>query len=100
MTAVVALPAALAGNTTINDKLAAFINGECRGVGIIDKVNNQDLYFVLIQGLPDETGKVTFKYYSSKTAYLYEAVSETSFLIDAVYGNAQTPKVLELKQVK
>ena len=100
MTAVVALPTALAANTATGDKLAAFVNGECRGVGVIDKVNNQDLYFVLIQGMPDETSKVTFKYYNSKTSFLYEAVSATSFLIDAVYGTAQNPMVLELKQVK
>lgn len=100
MTAVVALPATLVGNTTTNDKLGAFINGECRAVGIIDKVNDQDLYFVLIQGLPDESGQISFKYYNEKTAYMYEAVSVTSFLIDAVYGSAQNPKVLELKQVK
>ena len=99
MTAVVALPAAMVANITPGDKLAAFINGECRGVGVVDKVNSQDLFFVLVQGLPDETGKITFKYYNEKTAYMFEASSVINFLIDGVYGSAQNPKVLELKHL-
>lgn len=100
MTAVVTLPVTLAGSVTENDKLAAFVNNECRGVGAIIKVNNQNLFFVLIQGLPEETNKITMRYYNNKTAYMYESTSGLTFLIDAVYGTAENPKIVELSQLK
>jgi hypothetical protein len=100
MTSVVALPASLAGNLQQKDELAAFINEECRGVGTIEKVNNVDLFFIMIHGLPDESSSIKFKYYSVKTSYMYESSTTINFLIDAVYGTAQNPKTLELVPVK
>lgn len=100
MTAVVALPATLAGSLMENDQLAAFVNGECRGVGVLEKVNGLNLFFVMIHGLSDETSNVKFKYYSSKTSYMYESNDALNFLIDAIYGTAQNPKTLELSQLK
>ena len=100
MTAVVALPVALAAGSLENDKLAAFVNDECRGVGVMVKVNNQNLYFVLIRGLPEETSNITIRYYSSTTAYMYESKSAFAYLIDAVYGTAENSKILALTQLK
>jgi hypothetical protein len=100
MTSVVALPATLAGDVMENDQLAAFINGECRGVGVLEKVNNLHLFFVMIHGMSDETSNVKFKYYSSKSSYMYESNEPINFLIDAIYGTAQNPKTLELSQSK
>lgn len=100
MTAVVNLPAALAGNAAENDKLAAFVNDECRGVGVIVPVNNANLFFILIQGLPEESGEITFKYYSSKTAYMYESHPALTFLADAVYGTAENPRTQAFTQLK
>lgn len=100
MTAVVTIPAALQASLGDADQLAAFVNNECRGVGVLDKVNNAYVFFMLIRGLPDEQSKITFKYYSVKTSYLYQTGPDLSFLIDAVYGTAQNPKVLALAEVK
>ncbi len=100
MTAVIALPAPLAGTATGNDHLAAFIGGECRGVGALIEVNNQKLFFVLIQGLPDESEKITFKYYSSKTSFMYDSRTALNFLVDDVYGTAGNPKTIDLDQLK
>lgn len=100
MTAVLALPGALAGDLMANDQLAAFINGECRGLAALEKVGNVDLFFIMIRGLPDETSNIKFKYYSSKTSYMYESNDTIRFLIDDVYGTAQNPKTLELSQLK
>ena len=100
MTAVVALPLTLASYVMENDQLAAFVNGECRGVGVLEKVNSLNVFFVLIHGLPDETSKVKFRYYSSKTAFMYEFTAAVNFLLDDVYGTAQNPKKLELTQLK
>ena len=100
MTAVFTLPVTLAGGSTENDKLAAFVNDECRGVGVTVEVNNLNLFFVLIQGLPEETNKITIKYYSSKTSYMYESKSALTFLADGIYGTAENPKIAELTQLK
>ena len=100
MTAVVALPAALQSTMSETDQLAAFVNDECRGVGVTVKVGTANLFFFLIQGLPDESSKIKFKYYSSKTSYMYESTAAVDFLIDAVYGTAQNPKAVEFSQLK
>ena len=100
MTAVLTLPTSLAAAVIENDQLAAFVNDECRGVGTMEKVNAQNLFFVMIHGMPDETSKVKFKYYSGKTSYMYESKDTLNFLIDAIYGTAQNPKTLQLSQLK
>jgi hypothetical protein len=100
MTSVLTLPTSLAAAVIENDQLAAFVNDECRGVGTMEKVNAQNLFFVMIHGMPDETSKVKFKYYSSKTSYMYESKDTLNFLIDAIYGTAQNPKTLQLSQLK
>src|SRR4051812_616660 len=58
MTAVVALPVTVSGSAMENDNLAAFVNNECRGVAVIVKVGTVNLFFVLIQGLPEEASKI------------------------------------------
>lgn len=100
MTAVVTLPVTLAGSTMGTDKLAAFVNDECRGVGAIVKVDNLNLFFVLIQGLPEEANAIVFRYFSTKTSYMYESRSSLTFLADGIYGTAANPKTLELTQLK
>ena len=100
MTAVFTLPVTLAGSVQENDKLAAFINDECRGVGVIVKVNDQNLFFVLIQGLPEETNNIIIKYYSNKTSYMYQSQATLTFLADGNYGTAENPKIVELTQLK
>ena len=100
MTAVLALPATLEANKSDNDQIAAFINDECRAVGESVTVGTKTLSFALIRGMADEQNKIVFKYYQAKTGYLYQSGSELNFLIDAVYGTAQNPKLLLLSQVK
>jgi hypothetical protein len=100
MTAVVTLPSPLATDALENDNLAAFIGDECRGVGVVIDVNSQKLFFVLIQGMPDESNKITFKYYSIKTSFMYESRTSLNFLVDDVYGTAGNPKTIDLEQLK
>ncbi len=100
MTAVFNLPVTLAVSTQQNDKLAAFVNDECRGVGEIIKFNNQNLFFVLIQGLPEEASSITIKYYSNKTSYMYQSQGALNFLADGNYGTAENPKIVALTQIK
>lgn len=100
MTAVVVLPATLQATASETDQLAAFINNQCRGLGVIVKVDSTSVYFILIHGLAEEQSQVVFKYYSAKTSYLYQTAPVLHFLIDEVYGTAQNPEVLALSPVK
>lgn len=100
MTAVIRLPEPIASTAAENDNLAAFVGDECRGVGVVVAVNNENLFFVLIQGLPEESATITFKYYSTKTSYMYEAKPALNFLVDAVYGTAANPQLITLEQLK
>lgn len=100
MTAVVALPATLSKQIIDGDQLGAFINDECRGSGEAIKVGSDKLFFVLIRGLADEQTSITFKYYSASTSYMYKTQANLNFLVDAVYGTASNPKMLELTQLK
>lgn len=100
MTAVVALPPALAQGISTGDQLAAFIGDECRGVGSLVKVESKDLFFLLIRGLADEQSLVTFKYYHAAKKHLYRSGADLRFLVDAVWGTAANPKLLALTQVK
>lgn len=100
MTAVVSLPIALNSKMSEGDQLAAFVNDECRGTGVLVKIDSSNIFFVLIQGQPDEQSKVKFKYYSTKTAFMYESQNPLNFLVDALYGTAQKPKALDLIQLK
>ena len=100
MTAVVSLPASLQPAATETDQLAAFVNDECRGLGVRVNLDAGAVYFVLIRGLADEQSPVVFKYYNSKSSYLYQTAPVLHFLVDDVYGTAQNPKLLALSPVK
>ncbi|RZJ99410.1 MAG: hypothetical protein EOO43_26375, partial [Flavobacterium sp.] len=72
MTAAVTIPAKLQLQMNDNDQIAAFINEECRGKGVKIKVDSVDVFFILVRGLADEQKKITFKYYSAKSSYIYQ----------------------------
>ena len=96
MTAVVVLPNNLLPYFNENDQVAAFINDECRGVGIL--VDNA--FFVTIKGTPEEISNVSFRYYSTQNKYMYTTDSFLPFEQDAVYGTVDAPEVLSLNIVQ
>ena len=100
MTAVIALPSTLPQELTTNDRLAAFVNEECRGEGTLLKVNNVNVFFVLIRGVSEEQSKVSFKYYNAGTSYMYQSQTPLTFHVDDIYGTAEQPKVLDLIQLE
>lgn len=92
MTAIVNLPQDIAVYVQDGDELAAFVNGECRGVATsIDGLN-----YIMIKGLPSENARVTFKYYSSRNRYMYQCVDCVLFESDGVYGTSDSPVTLPL----
>jgi hypothetical protein len=100
MTAVVQLPQSLFKNRRVTDKLAVFINNECRGVGQRVQLDTSAAFFVLIHGKSSEANKIQFKYYSAHTSYLYQTKPFLDFVMDGNYGTADQPKVLELRVIK
>lgn len=95
MTAVVVLPDYLQAYYQDGDPVAAFVGDQCRGTGtVID-----GKFYVLIKGAAGETGKVTFKYYSHYSKYMYSTGELMPFEADEIYGTTDAPKTLPLSIV-
>lgn len=100
-TAVVAIPEHINTYSQDNDMVAAFINGECRGVGnlVSDKNDRKRVYYITVRASDTENGNIEFKYYNSRLQYLYRAKSMVTFESDATYGNYDNPIILDLEQI-
>ncbi|GAA4306083.1 hypothetical protein [Compostibacter hankyongensis] len=96
MTAVVRIPDYLMQHGQPGDQLGAFINGECRGIGKLIKLDAGDVYFVLIIGEAAEQDKVSFSYYSAYSSYMYGTSPFLDFTMDGNYGTADHPEKLAL----
>jgi hypothetical protein len=98
MTAVVRLPQRLIPNIHPEDKMAAFINDECRGVGVqVNITDSVPVFYVMIHGTSSEQQKIAFKYYSSKDSYLFATSYFLDFAPDDNYGTIDKPAMLDLK---
>lgn len=97
MTAVVVLPENLQTYFQTNDQIAAFINGECRGVGqLIDNA-----FFITIKGTPEENSKVSFRYYNTRNQYMYATDANLSFGAGMPFmARADAPEVLVLNIIQ
>lgn len=100
MTAVVQLSPDLFRNKGKADKLAAFIDDECRGLGERIQLDSGAVFFVLIHGKPSEQSKIQFKYYSERSSYMYQTEAFLDFILDANYGTVDEPRVLKLKLMR
>lgn len=101
MTAVVALPRTLQSSLRPDDKMGAFIKEECRGVGVIVKVDSaSSVFYLLIHGAASEQDKIKFKYYSTVTSYMYATAEFLNFSMDGNYGTADKPEILDLQPMK
>lgn len=100
MTAVVSIPDNLKAYETTADMVAAFVNGECRGVGTLKETDAGFVYFVMIKGTASEQSNVSFKYYCSRTSYLYTTDGTLTFEVDKTWGSVDSPIVMEMKNVE
>lgn len=92
LSGVIELPTYLKPYMTKDDQLGAFIDGTC--CGLATYVDGQ--FYINVLGTPSETKGITFKYYSSKTQYMYEEKEKISFQADKIIGTADDPYVLTL----
>lgn len=101
-TAIVAVPVNINLYATDNDKVAAFLNNQCRGVGTLVRTgdNEKRVYYLTIRANDDENGNIIFRYYNSRLSYLYQAKQMVPFETDGTFGTYDSPEILELEPVK
>jgi len=101
-TAIVAIPDNVNVYASDNDQVAAFIDGECHGVGTLvkDEDSEKRVYFLTIRASDTESGEITFKYYNANLSYLYQAEETIDFEADGTYGSYDSPIILNLQIVE
>ena len=71
-----------------NDKVAAFVNGECRGVTNLTYVASEDSYFAYLTVFSNENSEtLNFKIYDYTNNVETDVVKTKSFEINEHYGN-------------
>ncbi|MFK8059694.1 MAG: T9SS type A sorting domain-containing protein [Polaribacter sp.] len=76
--------------TGVNDKVAAFVNGELRGVGDITYIPSSDKYVSYLTVYANRNGEnINFKFYSSSPSLntVFDAIQTSTFNIDANVGS-------------
>ncbi len=92
MTTVIAISDSLHQTVSANDKVAAFIGEECRGVGVyVERENTAPVFYIMIKGNADESAQVILKYYNSQSSYMYITGIFLNFEVDYNYGTADLP---------
>ena len=99
MSAIVTIPDSSFVAGHIDDKLSAFINGECRGIGQVVELGT-NVYYMIIKANENETGQITFMYYSATNNYLYTTKPLVAFSMLESFGTADAPQELPLEVVK
>ena len=99
MTAVVEINGDLVKDISQNDKLAAFVDDECRGKGKFVENNGKKLFEFEINGSLGPHEKVSFKYYDASTKYQYKSVKSFDFVPESSLGNTDAPELIEIKVI-
>lgn len=75
-----------------NDVVAAFIDGECRGITNVKYQSALSDYFVFLMIYNDEpTGTVTFKIYDASADKEVEVLSQINFIVNDIKGSISSP---------
>tara|TARA_R110002049_G_scaffold307628_1_gene508687 strand:+ start:15578 stop:16498 length:921 start_codon:yes stop_codon:yes gene_type:complete len=71
-----------------NDIVAAFVNGECRGVANLTYVANRDRYYAYFNVFSNTNGEtLSFKVYDSTNDKVVDIAKTVNFEINALYGD-------------
>ena len=74
--------------SSVNDKVAAFVNGACRGVTNLTYVASEDKYYAYLTVFSNENSEIlNFKIYNSVNDEVKEVEKTKSFEINEHYGN-------------
>lgn len=99
MTMFVVLPDSLISGEQPADKLAVFDGDDCRGVADRIEVSSGKYVWISIIYGNNTSDALSFKYYSSKTKYMYQSVSSKPFLIDGMIGTIDNPEEIGMNIV-
>lgn len=78
-------------------QLAVFINNELRGVASPTLSGGSYWYFIIVNN--GTAGKITFKYYDSANAYIYECPTNHNFVSNSILGSVMEPYEVKLEPV-
>ena len=80
--------------TNENNMIAAYINGEIRGVANLqyETIAERYIAYLIVYG-NESSGSVTFKIYDADNDIILDAVNATSFVINGLSGNVGTPYI-------
>ena len=99
MNATVTLTDPLPFEMRDNDRLAAFVGDECRGVGKASKLAGKNIYTFEIRGKKEETAPIYFMYYSLQTKGIYKSDESFPFTDGEIKGDEEEPFALTLQPV-
>lgn len=87
MTAILMVPLSMNSCESPGDIMAAFINGECRGVTTMTQVDDLNCYPLFIRSNTNDPKEVTIKYYSRKVKQVFTAENAFQFYADGAIGS-------------
>lgn len=92
MTAIIRTSDYIRPDITADDRLAAFIGTECRGVAEqIEGADGETLYLLQVKADQSEVDEVEFRYYSARKQEIFIASERVSFEADITMGSVDTP---------
>lgn len=94
MTVSVVLPDSLINGEQSSDKLAVFAGDDCRGVAERIQISaGRNVWMAMVYG--NNTSEVlSFKFYSSKTKYMYQSTTTMPFVVDGTIGTIDSPQTI------
>lgn len=72
-----------------DDVVAAFIDGECRGVSNLQN----GLFYIIVSASADEVANIDLKYYNASNKYMYQVAEQIPFEINKRIGTTDEPFV-------
>ncbi len=80
-------------STDVNDIVACFVNGECRGVANVQYFATANIYLVFMNVYANTNGEtMEFKVYDASTGEIYSNVSpQITFTENELYGSVSSP---------
>lgn len=85
----------------VNDKIGAFINGECRGVTNVKYISANGSYYVfLLIYSNDPTGSVSFKIWDNSGSEEMDAKETMSFSVNGIVGSISSPYLFNGNSLK
>lgn len=92
MTVSVIFPDSLGSFELSTDKFAIFAGDDCRGVADrIEVSSGKHVWLAMVYG-NSTSETLSFKYYSSKTKYMYQSVVKKPFVVDGMLGTIDNPE--------